>query len=289
MINSERLVNPTNSVSKKYLIATACNEKYEKFLINHWLRSLEENVNLSNIDILVLDFGLSENTSTELEKHGVLIIKVEKLDGHINNIRFRELKDFLLKSSKYKQVILCDSGDIIFQADISRIFEIEQSKVKGVIEQISPNMDIVVSDKVQNSSEIKKFLKGKKLVNAGFVVYPTEVFTNIVEDMFKLIKDPYAWGVDMVLLNYFIYQIGFHSLPVIYNFIPTTATEKYLIRDGKFYLSDGTIIPVVHNAGGKRFLRPIKNFGYGQGYNQPRQLVISILRTFYKTLSYIRV
>lgn len=47
-------------MNKSYLIATACNQKCEEFLLDHWLKSLKENVNLSNIDILVIDFGLSE-------------------------------------------------------------------------------------------------------------------------------------------------------------------------------------------------------------------------------------
>jgi len=38
--------------TKKCLIATACNQKYENFLINDWLKSLKENVDLKDIETL---------------------------------------------------------------------------------------------------------------------------------------------------------------------------------------------------------------------------------------------
>jgi len=56
----------------------------------------------------------------------------------------------------------------------------------------------------------------------------------------------------------------------------------------RYYLSDGEIIPVVHNAGGKKMWRPIDDFGYGYGHNVPRPMVIFFLRTFYKSLSLFR-
>jgi len=276
-------------MSKSYLIATACNQKYEDFLINHWLKSLKENVDLSNIDILVIDYGLSDDAKKKLESENVILHQVENKEGHINNLRFVELRNYLLKQSNYEQVVLCDSGDIIFQSDISQIFKMQPEKIKGVCEEISPNMDIVLNDKnVRGANEIKTFLKGKKLINAGFIVYPTRKFNDIVQKMFDRITDKSAWGIDMVLLNYFIYQEDFFELPVIYNFIPTTSTQKYFVKDGKFYLKDGTLIPVVHNAGGKNIWRSIRNFGYGQEYNKPKIFIAILLRGFYLTLKFIR-
>lgn len=276
-------------MGKKYLIATACNKKYEEFLINHWLKSLKENVNLAEIDILVLDYGLTENAKNILKENSVIVEEATEFNGHINNLRFKELKKYLEANTKYEQLIFCDSGDIIFQSDILHLFKIENDKVRGVCEEISPNMDVLINnEKVKNADEIKSFLRGKRLINAGFVVYPSHKFINIVNEMFQKIIDPYAWGVDMILLNYFAYKYGFYELPTIYNFIPTTSTKKYFVKDGKFYLKDGTIIPIVHNAGGKKFLRPIRNFGYGKEYNQTRWLIVYLLKIFYKTLSFFR-
>lgn len=287
---------------KKYLIATACNQKYENFLINHWLKSLKENVKLDEIDIHIIDYGLTERAVQELRKNNVGVKQAQSASpeekifsfahGFINNLRFLELKNYLEENDKYEQVILCDSGDIIFQTDISHLFQIFPEKIKGVYEDISPNMDILVNDKnVVNSEEIKDYLKGKKFINAGFVVYPTAKFKIIVDEIFKLIKDKSAWGIDMVLINYVIYtkfSQDFHELPNIYNFIPTTSTKKYKVKNGTFYLEDGTLIPVVHNAGGKNVWRPIRNFGYGSNYNQPRIIIIWLLRTFYRTLKIVR-
>jgi len=276
-------------MGKKYLIATACNKKYEEFLINHWLKSLKENVNLAEIDILVLDYGLTENAKNILKENSVIVETATEFDGIVNNLRFKELKKYLEANTEYEQLVLCDSGDIIFQSDISHLFQIEKDKIRAVCEEISPNMDILIdNNKAKNASEIKNFLRGKKLINVGFCVYPSEKFIDIVNKMFEFVIDPYAWGLETILLNYFAYKYGFYELPTIYNFIPTTSTKKYFVKDGKFYLKDGTIIPVVHNAGGKKFLRPIRNFGYGKEYNQTRCLIVYLLRIFYKTLSFFR-
>ncbi|ODN29837.1 hypothetical protein [Fervidobacterium thailandense] len=279
-------------MKKKYLIATSCNQRCELFLVNHWLRSLKENVDLTNVDILVIDFGLSPSAQSELKGQDVILFQPSRTEGHINNLRFLELRDYLTVHSNYEQVILCDSGDIIFQTNISNVFELQPEKIKAVREEISPNMDIVVNDNnVLNAKEIKAFLRDRNLINAGFVVYPREKFNDIVCKMFELIRDKDSWGVDMVILNYVIYRYfekDFFELPPIFNFIPTTSTKKYFVKDGKFYLSDGTLIAVVHNAGGRNIFRPIRNFGYGKEFNKPRFLIPSLLRMFYRTIKLIR-
>lgn len=274
---------------KRYLIATACNQKYENFLVNDWLRSLKENVDLEGIDILVMDYGLSIDAVSKLSEQDVVVKKAKYVDGLVNNMRFLELSDFLRSNPRYQQVILCDSGDIIFQSDVSMLFELEPDKIRAVCEAISPNMDVLVNDKaIKNASEIKGFLKGRKLINVGFVVYPRDVFLNMCQDVFSLLKGRDVWGAETILINYFAYKSGFYELGQEYNFIPTTSTLKYVIKDGKFYLSNGDIIPVVHNAGGKKIWRPIDDFGYGHGHNKSRPIIILFLRAFYKGLSWFR-
>ena len=39
----------------KNVIITCCNAKYGDSLVNNWLKSLKENVNLSNVDLVVID------------------------------------------------------------------------------------------------------------------------------------------------------------------------------------------------------------------------------------------
>ncbi len=274
---------------KRYLIATACNRKYENFLLNHWFRSLKDNVNLSDTDVLVMDFGLSEYVQRELSQNGVMVKKAIRTDGHINNMRFFELGDFLKEKPHYEQVILCDSGDLIFQSDISDIFNLEPDKVKAVVEDVSFNFELLVDDDiVENADEIKKFLSGKQLVNMGFVVYPRDVFLNLVEKMGKILKDPRKWGTDQAIINYFLLKMDFYKLEAKYNFNPTTTICKYIVDNGKFYLLEGrkkVLIPVVHNAGGVKIWRPILNFGYGLGYNKPRKIWIFVNRSFFRITS----
>ncbi|MGQ9856958.1 MAG: glycosyltransferase [Fervidobacterium sp.] len=276
-------------MNKKYLIATACNEKYENFLLNHWFRSLRENVRLDQIDILVIDYGLSKSIVEELEGYGVILKKAENTNGLINNTRFIEISEFLRTHPEYEQVIVADSGDIIFQADFSEVFQVSHDKVKAVVEEVSPAIGIIINEKnITNYKEMNQVLSNKKLINVGFVVYPSKVFIEITSEMVKYSKDLYIWGIDTVFPNYYAYKHGFYQLHPKYNFIPTTTRKKYKVRNGKFYLVESgkvELIPVVHNAGRHKLFRAILNFGYGEGYNIPRPLTIFALRTFYQFLS----
>jgi len=273
---------------KKYLIATACDQKFEDFLMNHWYRSLRENVNLSETDVLIIDWGLNESVKKGLKN--TLILKTKhKNEGLINNLRLMDLHDFLRDNPQYEQVVLCDGGDIIFQSDISHLFTLKPSMVRGVTEEISPNMEILITDrKVKKADEIVNFLKDKKLINVGFVVYPSNIFIRIAEKVFDLVLDKNAWGVDTILPNYLIYNFGFYEIDSKYNFIPTTSKRKFYIKNSIFYLESGEIIPIVHNAGNKKIFRSIRNFGYGSGHNKTKKIIVVILRAFYETLGFFR-
>ena len=277
---------------KRYLIATACNKKYEDFVLNHWFRSLKDNVDLSETDVLIMDYGLSKDIVQKLSEQGAIVRRANREGGLINNTRFLELADFLKENSFYEQVILCDSGDIIFQDDFSHLFKENTTQIRAVTEDFSPNMDMIINEaKVENADEIRKKLWKKQLINAGFVVYPRDVYIDFVERTFSRIKDIYAWGVDMILLNYYAYENGFFKLPVIYNFIPTTARVRYKIENGIFYIiknGEKIKVYVVHNAGAYKAFRPVLKFGYGKNYNIPRPLTIFTLRIFYISLYGLR-
>ncbi|QIV78978.1 hypothetical protein [Fervidobacterium pennivorans] len=277
---------------KRYLIATACNKKYEDFVLNHWFRSLKDNVDLSETDVLIMDYGLSKDIVQKLSEQGAIVRRANREGGLINNTRFLELADFLKENSFYEQVILCDSGDIIFQDDFSHLFKENTTQIRAVTEDFSPNMDMIINEaKVENADEIRKKLWKKQLINAGFVVYPRDVYIDFVERTFSRIKDIYAWGVDMILLNYYAYENGFFKLPVIYNFIPTTARVRYKIENGIFYIiknGEKIKVYVVHNAGAYKAFRPVLKFGYGKDFNIPRPFTIFTLRMFYISLYGLR-
>lgn len=49
-------------------IFTGCSIKYGDFLADHWYRSLKDNVDLSNIDVIILDYGLSETKKSKVNR-----------------------------------------------------------------------------------------------------------------------------------------------------------------------------------------------------------------------------
>ena len=79
-----------------FAVVTASDRKYGDFLIEHWLRSLRENVRHDAIEIVVLDYGLSLAQRFYLEHHGVLL-RPGRRDGHVTVLRYRETRDLLIE------------------------------------------------------------------------------------------------------------------------------------------------------------------------------------------------
>jgi len=266
-------------MKKKFVIMTACNARYGEFLINHWLKSLIENVNLEFIEVVILDYGLTEKQRKILKSKKVKLVKC-KHDGHVVNIRFRDMLNFLNKH-RYQQIISCDGGDIIFQKNIAHLFEEDKDKFRAVCEDISQIEMYSVflkhfSPKMRK--EISTKLKGKKIINAGFIVAPVGKFKALCRKMDLKIKNKNSFGPDQILLNYEFYKSGFKKLDSEFNFIPTTAKERVKIRKGVFYKGDETLISVVHNAGRKSIFRVIKRFGYGPTHNRFNVLTYHLMR-----------
>ena len=274
----------------RYLISTACDQKFEDFLINDWLRSLKDNVDLSNTDILVLDFGLSENARNVLMENNVML-KESRISGKIVNARFAELTKFLRENPQYEQILMCDSGDLIFQRSISNLFEIHSDTFKVVCEDYKVPMDVFLmkTDLPKKlKKEIKRILSERKMINAGFLIGPKDGFIKMCDFIVSTMKDLNTWGMDQLLINYYLYKNGFIELDKDYNFIPTTHLGGFSIKRGVFYFKDGKKIAVVHNAGSKKMFRPIKNFGYGETKNRPKYFLIYLLRIFYNTASFLK-
>ncbi|WP_296904646.1 glycosyltransferase [Thermotoga sp.] len=257
----------------KHLIATAANSKIEEFLKNDWYRSLRENVDLTKIDVLIIDYGLNN------PPEGVIIFPAVVHSGLINNTRFLNLALFLEEHPEYDQILFCDGGDIIFQKDISHLFEEHKDSYRAVVERLSPPIDLLVKEEdLINGKEIKSFLSEKRLFNVGMIMAPREGFIKLADEMKKHLKNMNVWGGDTVIGNFVMYKNSYVELPTKYNFIPSTAREKFYVKDSKFYLQNGELIPIVHNAGRYRFLRPVRNFGYGEGKNKVNRLNIFLFR-----------
>ncbi len=267
---------------KANAIVTASDQKYGDFLIEHWLRSLQDNVRLDEIDVVVLDYGLSLAQRFYLEHHGVRL-RPGKRDGHVTVIRYRETRD-LLREHPYEQVCLCDSGDIIFQDDISTLFERSSDSFRAVCEDYKPIFSFFFKDeffRLEDKAQIADSFLKNRMINGGFLLAPRERMSELCDACLEMILDKRHFGPDQLVVNYLLHQIGFTELERRYNFVVATSAEPIRIEDGLILDHEGRRIPVVHNAGNYRFLRPIEHFGYGRGRNLLKKEMYTALRGFY--------
>ncbi|MBI5127493.1 hypothetical protein HZA76_03510 [Candidatus Roizmanbacteria bacterium] len=269
----------------KNVIITCSNDKSGDFVVNHWYKSLKNNVNLTNIDVVVIDYGLSVEQKNKLKKQSVILFPGEK-KYHIVNKRFFDSAKYL-KDKFYDQVLFADGGDIIFQEEISSVFE----KNKDTFRVVPLGMEVLFFEwfifnnfKKGIKEKIWKTVKNKPVINAGVIFAPCQKFIELCELMKKMIKDKNAWGPDQIILNYFLYQTGFKFIDNKYNFMMSTEEKGFIVKNGIFYKSNGKKIAIVHNAGQIDLTRPIKNFGYGKEFNQIKHLVYNLKKTQYKLL-----
>jgi len=265
---------------KKYAIITACNAKYEKFLLNHWLKSLLNNINTKLINIIVLDYGLSKEYVKNLKSKGIKVIPC-KPEGHIVNQRFSDTKRFLKKNS-YQQIIFCDSGDIIFQEDITHLFLKENKNFRIITEKLKNPFYkyLMINNPIKKELKIKiiNLLKKNPMINAGFIIAPKNEFIELCEFVENNILEKNTFGPDQFLINLFLYEKGFIELENKFNFIPLVSAEKFKIKRGIFFNEKDEIIPIVHNAGNLSFVRSIDNFGYGERFNKLKRHIYFLFR-----------
>lgn len=273
----------------KNVIITCSNEKYGDFLINHWLKSLKENVNLKNIDIVVIDYGLNKSQKAQLLKEKIILFEGLK-KYHIVNKRFFDAGKFLSKS-KYDQILFIDGGDTIFQENITHVFD----KNKNTFRVVPLGMEVLffewfIFDNFEKKikEKIWKIVKNKTVINAGVIFAPYNKFLSLCKDMEKLIKDKDAFGPDQIILNYYLYRKGFIFLDTKYNFMMSTEEKGFIVKKGIFYKHDGEKIAVVHNAGQMDFFRPINNFGYGKEFNQIKHVIYNVKKTQYQILGWYK-
>ena len=153
----------------KHVIITSIDDHYGDFLVNHWLRSLKENVDLRDIDIIILDFGLTTSQLRRLKEEKVIIVPCSQ-SGHIVNARFTKTAQ-LLEKNHYDQVLFVDGGDIIFQNNISFLFEQDQDIFRAAkldLEVLFYEAFIPFNFKGDKGKKIYGFLKDKPVLNAGF-------------------------------------------------------------------------------------------------------------------------
>jgi hypothetical protein len=272
----------------KNAIFTCSDAKYGDFLINAWLKSLKANVDLSNTDVVILDYGFSEEQREQLAKENVIVLRCVR-DGHVVSLRFRDMAAFL-KKHPYDQILSTDGGDIIFQTDLKELFGTDKNEYRAVCEDVHMWFDALIDlfFSREYCEKIKHLVRGKKMINAGVLVAPHEKFLALCEEVNREVKDKATFGPDQICINYILYRDGFVPLDRKYNFVVATCEKPFTIQDGVFYMGKRKKIAIVHNAGGHRVLRPIRNFGYGPGHNELKKNRYLAARTFAKIVHLVR-
>lgn len=254
-----------------HLIITSANRNIEHFLLNDWLTSLKTNVNLENIEVAALDYGMSNNTKTALLKSEVQVIDCET-SGHVVNLRLRDTANFLsLNRNRYDQVLMIDGGDIIFQSDIRSLFELDTTAIRIATQNMRVNMGYIKthsSFEPTTQVEIIKFTLGKPVLNFGVVFGPTNKIVDLCNDAYKMIVDKSRFLIDQMAINYLLHRDGYAELDKKYNFMKSFYDLKITNHEGSLYFAGGELIPVIHNNGGRDWQRPYFNFGFGVKKNQ---------------------
>ncbi|MEX2306461.1 MAG: hypothetical protein WD738_02650 [Pirellulales bacterium] len=267
-------------MTQRHAIITASDANCEDFLADHWLKSLFANVTLTNIDIIVIDYGLSDKRRSELDNLGVRR-HIGVKDRDPVNARFRDMAT-ILEDSDYDQILSTDCGDLIFQADVSHLFEEDTDTFRAACEEDAiPLYDVFISRgnfSPDRYREIAGFLRQKPLINVGVFLGPAAKMRDLWRQFQPLCRKIETWGTDQFLINHLFYCHGFRRLDEKFNFVIVSTRTPFTVRNGTFYDANGEIIPIVHNAGRYNAFRTIRRFGYGPGRNIPKRVTPKIVR-----------
>lgn len=273
----------------RFAIYTASDHKYGDFLIDHWFRSLRLTNDLSDTEVRILDYGLSTAQRYYLAHEGARLVPAVR-DGHPAVIRFRDMAEDL-REHPVEQVMACDGGDIVFQGDVTRLFHQDTTAFRAVGEDLHSGYDAFLSEEFFARATIKelhRLLPGHPQINAGFLVAPGPRFAELCQRVHDTILRHDKFGPDQLVVNLFLHTEGFVPLDSTYNYVVATATREFALVDGRFVFADtGQTIAVVHNAGNWSLLRPIRNFGYGPGFNDLKADVLHTLKWVHQSTSFL--
>jgi len=129
----------------------------------------------------------------------------------------------------------------------------------------------------EGAAEVRRVVEGQPQINAGLLVAPRDKMLALADAVTRLVQTP-VFGPDQLVVNFVLHRDGWVSLPTGYNFVVATAQTPFEIDRGVFRFTDGRPIPVVHNAGNLKFLRPIDDFGWGPDRNHLKNDVWTTLR-----------
>lgn len=274
----------------KHAIFTVSDAKFGDFVIDHWLASLRANVDLRDVDVHVLDYGLAPDQRQRLAADGVLCHRCVR-DGHVTNIRYRDMAA-VLAAQAYDQVLLIDGGDIIFQSDIRPLMDRDRDQFRAVCHEYEVPFHELIMSKSDFSREsyrrMMAFLHDKPTINGGVLLGPASQMMTLWNEFTEKVSSFEKFGIDQLLLNDCLYRRGFVELDSKYNYSIIARQNSFTIKNGVFYDKSGEVIPVVHNSGIYEATRPIAHFGYGARRNRQRLVVPALLRTGYRLFNGLR-
>lgn len=268
---------------------TASDAKYGDFLVDHWLKSCLDNVDMTDKRVVILDYGLSEEQRAAIDEMGAERNVCQK-DGHVVISRFKDAADYL-EAVECDQVLMCDGGDIIFQADIGAALSEHFDTMRACYDHFNQVLQHIGYSRFFSKEDIKKMKKiqeGRSLINAGVLIGPRERFIKMCKECWSMITNKEKYGPDQIAIDYLLHRDGFKELAEQYNFVFATARTTFKIKEGVFYSKAGEVIPIVHNAGNLSFFRPIDNFGYGEGFNKTKIIMYPVVRTTHRMLTAIK-
>jgi hypothetical protein len=210
----------------------------------------------------VLDFGLTGGQRAALD--GVRTVPVHS-EGSVNVSRRAETARFLEKHD-YDQVLVVDGGDLIFQGDVSHLFEAHKDRFRGVPERYPIPLPILLrGTRGGLRRSIRRQLRGRSMVNGGFLLGPSEKMQELGHAIHR--HTP-GLRFDQPLVSCILHQSGFVALDETYNLVLWTTRRSFRVEEGKFHTGDGEKAVVVHNTGLRNPFRVVGDFGYGPGRNQ---------------------
>ncbi len=246
---------------KRHAIITACDARFGDFLGRHWLRSLRENVDLTDIDVVVLDFGLEPEQRRGLD--GAEVVPARR-EGRINVAR-RLATARLLRERDYDQVLTVDGGDVIFQRDVSPLFRAGEQRFRGVQERYPIPMGYFLRGAPRPlRRSVRERLGGRFMVNGGFILGSAKKMLELGESVAPFLAH---FKHDQPIVSGFLYEGGFEALDETYNLVPWTTSDRFTVEEGLFHAASGSRVAVVHNTGHTAPTRVVADFGYGPGYN----------------------
>ena len=258
-----------------HAIVTASDRRCGDFLTKHWGRSLKENVDLRDIDVVVFDYGMTESQRHAAAGLGFQI-RPGRRDGLVANVRIRDFR-YWLETTAYDQILSIDSGDIIFQSDIRHLFETHKDTFRACCEAVpvqSYGACIDTSDFHPGAfCRVYEHIKHRPLINSGVFLGSQEKVLSVFREFCDLTKSLDSSAIDQLVVNYRCYKDGFMQLDETDNFVLLTAKSRYSVHKGQFFDGEDRLIHIVHNAG-VRF-RMIKDFGYGPAFNRQKNHVVA--------------